>query len=76
MISRMDRDIGQILDRLEELGVSDNTIVMFSSDNGTTYSGGTHADYFQSVGEPPGAEGKRIRRRRPRTHDRALARHR
>ncbi|MDA0684603.1 MAG: arylsulfatase [Bacteroidetes bacterium] len=57
MISRMDRDIGQILDRLEELGVSDNTIVMFSSDNGTTYSGGTHADYFQSVGDLRGLKG-------------------
>lgn len=57
MISRMDRDIGQILDRLEELGVSDNTIVMFSSDNGTTYSGGTDADYFQSVGDLRGLKG-------------------
>ena len=34
MIDRMDQGIGRILDRLEEQGVADNTIVMFLSDNG------------------------------------------
>ena len=34
MISRMDRDVGILLDRLEELGIDKNTLVMFSSDNG------------------------------------------
>jgi len=34
MITYMDRDIGRLLDRLKELGVADNTLVMFSSDNG------------------------------------------
>ncbi len=40
MISRMDAHIGRIMALLEELGLDDNTIVMFSSDNGTTYTGG------------------------------------
>lgn len=30
----MDDDVGELLDQLEELGVADNTIVMFSTDNG------------------------------------------
>jgi arylsulfatase A-like enzyme len=35
METRMDRDIGLILDLLDELGIADNTIVFFCSDNGS-----------------------------------------
>ncbi len=34
MIERMDSGIGSILDKIDELGLKDNTIVMFFSDNG------------------------------------------
>ena len=34
MITRMDRDVGRILDLLQELNIADNTLVIFSSDNG------------------------------------------
>ncbi len=34
MITRMDRDVGALLQRLAELGIEKNTLVMFSSDNG------------------------------------------
>jgi len=34
MITRMDADIGRLLRRLRELGIEQNTLVMFSSDNG------------------------------------------
>lgn len=34
MISRMDRDCGRILDKLEEHGIDKNTLVIFTSDNG------------------------------------------
>ena len=34
METRMDRDIGGILDLLEELDIADNTVVFFTSDNG------------------------------------------
>jgi arylsulfatase A-like enzyme len=34
MIERMDRSIGRILDKLEELNLTDNTIIVFFSDNG------------------------------------------
>lgn len=34
MISMMDKYIGQILDKLDELGLADNTIVVFTTDHG------------------------------------------
>lgn len=34
MISFVDHEVGRILDRLDELGVSDNTLVVFTSDHG------------------------------------------
>ena len=37
MITRMDRYIGRVLDLVNELGLADNTIVVFTSDNGTTH---------------------------------------
>ncbi|MCA9129243.1 MAG: sulfatase-like hydrolase/transferase, partial [Planctomycetales bacterium] len=39
MISRLDTYVGRILYRLEELGLTENTLVIFSSDNGTTHLG-------------------------------------
>jgi len=58
MITRMDRDIGRLLDRLEELGVDDNTLVIFTSDNGATYDiGGAHSEFFESNGALRGAKG-------------------
>ncbi len=50
MISRMDRDVGSLLALLDELGLADNTIVMFSSDNGPTFNGGSDAKFFESAG--------------------------
>ncbi len=46
METRMDRDIGRILDLIEQLGLAGNTIVFFCSDNGSApdideYFGGT-----------------------------------
>jgi len=35
MIEYMDYEVGQIMAKLDELGMADNTIVLFSSDNGT-----------------------------------------
>ena len=34
MVECMDRNIGRLLDRLDELGIADNTAVIFLSDNG------------------------------------------
>ncbi len=50
MVSRMDRDLGRIVDLLAELGLDDRTLVMFSSDNGPTFNGGTDSAFFESAG--------------------------
>jgi arylsulfatase len=50
MITRMDREIGSILDLLEELGLAEDTLVLFTSDNGPTFNGGTDSEFFESAG--------------------------
>ncbi len=50
MITRMDRDVGRIVRRLEELGIDDNTLVMFSSDNGAHGQSGT-GEFFKASGK-------------------------
>jgi arylsulfatase A-like enzyme len=49
MVTRMDGDFGRILDLLDELGIADNTVVMFSSDNGPTFNGGSDSEFFDSA---------------------------
>ncbi|MCI0682303.1 MAG: arylsulfatase [Gemmataceae bacterium] len=50
MITRLDRDVGRILDRLRELGLDDNTVVIFTSDNGPHREGGADPAFFNSSG--------------------------
>jgi len=50
MITRMDRDIGQLVARLKSLGIDDNTIIFFTSDNGPHKEGGHDPTFFQSSG--------------------------
>ena len=58
MITRLDRYVGRLLDLLDELGLADNTIVVFSSDNGTTHlDKEVDYDFFESVGELRGLKG-------------------
>ena len=58
MISRLDKDVGRIVGLLDELGLCDNTLVLFSADNGTTYLE-KQVDYkfFKSVGPLRGLKG-------------------
>jgi len=50
MITRMDREIGRIMALLKKLGIEENTLVVFSSDNGPTFNGGTDSEFFKSAG--------------------------
>lgn len=50
MISRLDRDIGRILDCLKEQGIDRDTLVIFTSDNGPHKEGGIDPDFFNSSG--------------------------
>ncbi len=50
MVTRMDRNLGRLLDLLDELKIADNTIVLFTSDNRPTFNGGTDSKFFESNG--------------------------
>ena len=50
MIRNIDRDTGRLLDLLEELKIAENTLVIFTSDNGPHQEGGHNADFFDSNG--------------------------
>jgi arylsulfatase A-like enzyme len=44
MVTRMDRDVGDLIAHLKKLGLDQNTLVMFSSDNGPHREGGPNYD--------------------------------
>ena len=50
MVARLDRDVGRIVDLLEERGIARRTLVLFTSDNGPHNEGGHRADFFDSNG--------------------------
>ncbi|MBN2246973.1 MAG: sulfatase-like hydrolase/transferase, partial [Candidatus Aminicenantes bacterium] len=50
MVSRLDRDIGKIFDLLRKMDLDNNTLVLFSSDNGPHQEGGHDPYYFKSNG--------------------------
>ena len=58
MITRMDRYVGRILNLLKELELEENTIVVFTSDNGTTHlKQEVDYDFFESVKPLRGLKG-------------------
>jgi len=50
MISYMDHNVGLLLRKLEDLGIAENTLVMFASDNGAMREGGHKMESFNSSG--------------------------
>ncbi len=56
MMSRIDGDVAKIFALLEELEIAENTMVLFSSDNGPHQEGGHHADFFDSNGAMRGTK--------------------
>lgn len=50
MVSRMDRDVGRLLDLLKEVEIEQNTLVIFTSDNGPHKEGGNDPTWFDSNG--------------------------
>ncbi len=49
MVSHMDRNIGKIIDRINALGLADDTLIIFTSDNGPTFNGGSDSTFFEST---------------------------
>ena len=51
MISRLDAYVGEILRTLDEQGLADNTLVIFTSDNGPHEEGGADPAFFNRDGK-------------------------
>ncbi|MEP0366342.1 MAG: arylsulfatase [Cyclobacteriaceae bacterium] len=49
MVSKLDADIGKVYKKLKELGIDDNTLVIFTSDNGHEYDD-LKNEFFDSNG--------------------------
>jgi len=50
MVTRLDRDMGRLVDLLKELGLTEQTLVVFTSDNGPHHEGGHDPKFFRSSG--------------------------
>jgi len=50
MVSRLDRYVGEVRALLDSMGIAQNTLVIFSSDNGPHKEGGNDPDFFDSNG--------------------------
>ena len=50
MVTLLDDQVGEVMDKISELGLSENTLVIFTSDNGPHLEGGADPDYFNSNG--------------------------
>jgi arylsulfatase len=48
MISLLDQQIGELREKVEEMGQLDNNIFILTSDNGPTFTGGVDFDFFES----------------------------
>lgn len=66
MITALDDHVGKVLSTLDELGLTENTLVIFTSDNGTTHAhpgdpdfgvGGVDANFFNSTADLRGLKG-------------------
>jgi len=51
MMTRLDNYVGQVVKLLDELGIADRTLIVFTSDNGPHREGGANPDYFRSYGQ-------------------------
>ncbi len=57
MVTRFDRDIGRLAKLVDELGLKDDTIIIITSDNGSTFDlGGYDPEFFQGTGGLRGAK--------------------
>ncbi len=58
MITRLDRDVGAIVDAVTAAGVAGDTIVLVTADNGATHDvGGVDTGFFESTGGLRGRKG-------------------
>jgi arylsulfatase len=58
MVSYLDENIGKLVQQLKDEGIYDNTLIIFTSDNGPSYAGGADPEYFESAKPFAGEYGK------------------
>jgi arylsulfatase A len=51
MVTRLDRYVGEIIAKVRAMGIANNTLILFSSDNGPHREGGNDPAYFRSSGD-------------------------
>lgn len=56
MIELLDKQVGEIMNKVNELGIANNTIIIFTSDNGPHEEGGADPKYFNSSGALRGSK--------------------
>lgn len=49
MISYWDEQIGGLVQKLKDLGIYENTVIIYTSDNGPTFNGGSDSPFFDSA---------------------------
>ena len=50
MVSYFDEQVGKLIDKLKKCGLYERTLIVFTSDNGPTFNGGTDSPWFNSGG--------------------------
>ncbi len=58
MISYLDENIGRLVQKLKDEGLYENTLIVFTSDNGPSYAGGAAPEWFNSGGALQEQEGR------------------
>ena len=58
MIARLDSYLGQLLDQLQQLNLTNDTVIFFTSDTGPEKGGGVDPKFFQSGGPYRGGRGE------------------
>lgn len=58
MVSYLDENIGKLIAQLKKEGIYDNTLIIFTSDNGPSYAGGADPEFFDSAQPFEGGYGK------------------
>jgi arylsulfatase len=47
MVTRMDRTVGRVVNLIKEMDLDEDTLIVFTSDNGPSYLGGYDREFFQ-----------------------------
>lgn len=58
MVSLLDEQVGLLVAQLKRLGLYENTVIVFTSDNGPTFNGGSDSVWFESGGPFPVQKGR------------------